>query len=96
MGEGRTWSDKDLVDARALGQLPRESVFPSSCTDQENPELLQGGGGGSNGVKSGSIKDEERWERGRRTSGSNKGLEELMVCPLGLAKTGEPMDSSSC
>ena len=53
MGEGRTWSDKDLVDARALGQLPRESVFPSSCTDQENPELLQGGGGASHGVKAG-------------------------------------------
>lgn len=49
-GEGRTWSDKDLVYARALGQFPRKSVFPSSCTDQEDPELLQGGGA-SDGLK---------------------------------------------
>lgn len=39
--DGRlTGSDKDLVDARALGELPGERMFASAGADKENAKLL--------------------------------------------------------
>ena len=39
----RTWGNKDLVDARALCQLPCEGVLAAAVADEEDAELLRPG-----------------------------------------------------